>query len=255
MRKLLFLGAFLFPLLGLTQIVPPGLGKTPMAGWVAFGVQHKMDTIKNGGWTSSSYVGIGRKSNPDSYNLLEKPSIFILNQEFKHRFYSNWEYILAVSYRTQFNHADVEPFEKLDPAFKQEFRFYGRLYYVFKTDFVNITPTFRPEFRKFFTPNFRNYTENMQIRTRFRIKLDFPLTKDKNHRLILLSEQLLSTSQSNETRKFSKYKYGDSRFSIYYSTSLKNAPFTLNIGYMNNLIGTKNPFPAHHIAFDIVLKI
>lgn len=255
MRKLLVLGLLLIPLFGMTQIVPPGLGKTPLAGWVAFGVQTKLDTLKNGGWSSSSYVGIGRKSDPDSYNLFDKPSIVILNQEFKHKFYSNWEYILALSYRTQFNHSDEAPYDKLDPAFRQEIRFYGRLSYVFKTDFVNITPTFRPEFRKFFTPDFQNFSDNMQIRTRFRVKLDFPLTKDKRQRLIVFSEQLLSTTQANDTRKFSKYEYGDSRFSIYYSTSLKNAPFTFNIGYMNNLIGTKNPFPAHHIAFDIVLKI
>src|SRR5690625_7662905 len=77
------------------QIIPPGLGEKNMASWLAFGVQQDVDTLKGQGWSSTSYLGFGRVSDTDNYNIMQKPSIFINNQEFKNIFYATWEYSLT----------------------------------------------------------------------------------------------------------------------------------------------------------------
>lgn len=233
-----------------SQVVPPGLGKTPLGGWYALGLQEKVSE----NWSSSSYVGFARKSDPESINPWKQQAILILNQEFKYKFAQKWEANLALMYTTQQLYESVEPFELLDPAFKQEFRLYTRLSRSFDASFVKITPTWRQEFRKYYTPDFMNYSESFQVRTRFRLKFDFPLTEDKRHKIILFSEQLFATSRMLDNTKWTKFKYIDSRFSLYYSVLFPNDKVVLNLGYMNNLIGTKKPYGAHIFAIDLQLR-
>lgn len=238
----------------LAQINPPALGKTNTSAWFAVAVQQDLDTIKNKGWKSVSYIGAGRISNPDSYNPIKNPGIFIVNQEFKNQFRKNWEYSLALSYRHQDEYKSNPPYEHDQPNFKQEFRIYGRLSYSFGNSFVILTPTVRQEFRKFFNPDFTNYPENLQLRTRFRIKFDFPLSDNGRNHLLLFSEQLFSTSQDLNSKNWSQFKYTDSRFALYYSMSPGNSDFTINVGYMNNLVGTKSPYSGSYIAMDFTWK-
>lgn len=244
----------LLPAPARAQINPPGLGRTHTSAWLAFAVQQDLDTISGRGWKSVTYFGIGRKSNPDSHNPVENPGIIILNQEFKNHFHRNWEYSLALSYRHQDEYKSSPPYEHDEPRFKQELRIYSRFSYLYNGSFMNITPTIRQEFRKFFNPDFTNYSENIQLRTRFRIKFDFPLTGDGRHHLLLFSEQLFSTSQELPSKKWSAYKYTDSRFAVYYSLSPKNTSLTFNFGYMNNLAGTVSPYSGNYFAMDITWK-
>lgn len=238
----------------MTQVIPPGLGDTKMAGWMAFGIQQDLDTVSGKGWSSTSYFGFGRMSDPDNYNLLQKPAIFILNQEFKNKFSEKWEYSLAFSYRNQKNYSDTEPYERTDPASKQEFRLYGRLSRIFKTSFVEITPTFRQELQKYFTGDFGSYPESFRLRSRFRVKFKVPLSMDEVHKLSLYSEQLFSTSLKTEPNRWTPFEYKDSRFSLYYTLSPKEIPWDFNMGYMNNLIGKKAPFSAHYVGLDLIWK-
>ncbi|WP_442787925.1 DUF2490 domain-containing protein [Flavobacterium suncheonense] len=237
-----------------SQISPPGLGKTQIADWFAFGVRQELDTIEGKGWQSMSYIGVARKSNPDNYNPFYKPAILVVNQEFYHQFHETWQYSLALSYRRQDEYSDQPPYEHDDPRLKQEFRLYSRLSYIFSTSRIKLVPTFRQEFRKFYSPDFKNLDEDFQFRSRLRLQLTVNLDEDKQHRLIGSSEQLFSISKENKSNTRTDFKYRESRFSLYYSYSPKASPFIFSLGYMNNLVGQKNPFSAHYAGFDIVIE-
>jgi len=252
----------LFPLITIlvghtlfAQIIPPGLGNaTNIANWFAVGIKQDLNSNNGKGWESSTSVGIGSMSSPNNHNPLEKMAIIVLNQEFTNRFHDDWEYSLAFSYRRQNQYSDTEPYEKEDPPFKQEFRLYGKFSYILKTDFVEITPTVRQEVQKYFTPDFGSPSETLRLRSRFRLKFMFPITQDNQHRILLFSEQLFSTSYLHEQKEWTNFGYKDSRFSIYYSLSPKKIPWTFNIGYMNHLIGTKKPTSSHSIGVDMIWK-
>jgi hypothetical protein len=237
-----------------SQISPPGLGKAHDADWFAFGIRQELDTIEGKGWQSISYVGLGRKSNPDNYNPFYKSAILVINQEFYHQFHKTWQYSLALSYRRQDEYLDSNPYEHDNPKLKQEFRLYGRFSYIFSTSRIKLVPIFRQEFRKFYSPNFQNINENFQFRTRLRLQLKVNLDNTKQHRLIASSEQLFSISKENTSDTWTDFNYRESRFSLYYSYSPKTFPFIFSIGYMNNLVGQKNPYDVHYLAFDIVIE-
>lgn len=255
LKKLILIsGLLLLPFQINAQIIPPALGKTNLNSWFAFGVNQKLDTLKVGGWKSTTYMGIGTISHKHQSNPFKDIGIGVINQEFYHNFAPNWQYSLALSYRQQYLFADEVPFEKTKQAYKQEFRWYGRFSYTLKLNKLTITPTFRQEIIKYFTPNYENHIESWRLRSRFRLKFAFPLTSDNSHQLIAYSEQLFSTSQHSKTKKWDKFEYADSRFAIYYSLSPLKHSFTYNFGYMHNLIGSKNTFSGHYIALDIIWK-
>ena len=250
---LLFCLLFFTVFMAWAQVIPPGLGDTKVASWLAVGIQQDLDTSRRG-WSSSTYVGMARMSSPDTYNMLEKPGVFIFNQEFKHDFHEDWEYSLAFSYRRQNEYNDQAPFEKDDPRLKQEFRLYGRFSRIFKISSIEITPTLRQEYQKYYTPDFEVHDEKTRLRSRFRMKIALPLTADKKHKLSFYSEQLFSTSLKNEPREWTSFAYKDSRFSLYYSLSPETIPWTINLGYMNNLVGRKNVSSAHYLGVDFIWK-
>jgi len=237
-----------------SQIIPPDIKKTKTGSWATLGLSQNFGTKDRKNWNSVTYFGFGRKSNPDGKGPFYKPSIFILTQEFKNRFRRNWEYNLALLYARQNEYIDSFPFNKKYPSFKQEFRVYGRISYLLQLNRLRITPTFRQEVRKFYTPGFDQPGEDWQLRSRFRLQFSINLDGGNIHRIISTSEQLFSTSRNSKTHKWSDFEYKDSRFALYYSFSPKKTPITLNIGYMYNLVGRKDPFGANIFAFDFMLR-
>ncbi|MCZ2443877.1 MAG: DUF2490 domain-containing protein [Flavobacteriales bacterium] len=236
------------------QIIPPGVGKANLTSWFAIGLRQELDTLKNKGWQSVTYIGFGRKSNPNNYDLFYKSSIWIVNQEFYYQFHKNWLSSLAISYRRQEEYDNNAPYQQDDPRFKQEFRFYSRFTFQTQIRFVKVSTTVRQEIRTFLRPDFRLFNEALQFRTRFRLQLSFDLTKKKNHKLIFGSEQLFSISMENASSIWSDFNYRDSRFTLYYSYVPSQLPFSINIGYMNHLVGSNNIYTVHCLAFDITLK-
>lgn len=237
-----------------SQISPPGLGKAHTADWFAFGIRQELDTIEGKGWQSMSYIGLGRKSNPNNYIPFYRSAILVVNQEFYHQFHKDWQYSLALSYRRQDEYLDNAPYEHSNSKLKQEFRLYSRLSYTFSISGIKLVPTFRQEFRKFYSPAFQNTNENFQFRTRLRLQLKVNLDNTKQHRLIASSEQLFSISKENTPNAWTDYNYRESRFSLYYSFSPKMLPLIISVGYMNNLVGQENPYDVHYFAFDIVIE-
>jgi len=246
--SILFFG--LFTGKAFSQISPPGEGKARTAGWFAFGIRQEIEKS----WQSMSYIGVGRKSNPDNYDPFYKPAIFVLNQEFYHQSRKTWQYSFALSYRRQDEYSENSPYEHDKLRSKQEFRLYSRLSYILKTSYIKFVPTLRQEFRKFYSPDFKNADENFQFRSRFRLQIVASLNKAKTQAVTLSSEQLFSVSKENTPGTWTDFNYRESRFSLYYSYSPKTLPFIFSIGYMNNLIGRKNPYNVHYIAFDIVIE-
>lgn len=236
------------------QINAPGMGDAVTAGWFALGLAQKLDTLENKGWESTTYVGWGQKSNPNNYNPFYKPAIFILNQEFRNRCHRSWEYILASSYRRENKYIHSFPHDRDEPGIIQELRVYGRISYIFKTSRITLTPTFRQEFRKFYTPDFKAPSKDMEIRSRFRLQLTINLDKNKTRKLVARSEQFFAISKKTGANSWSEFNYTESRFAIYYSISPKKLPLVFDFGYMNNLLGNQSPYSVHYLAFDIIVK-
>ncbi|MBV7532259.1 DUF2490 domain-containing protein [Chitinophaga sp. sic0106] len=234
------------------QISPPGLGKANTAFWMALGLRQPLDTA--GKVTSLSYIGIGRTSNPTrDADPIHHQAILVLNQEFFHHYRQNREFSYALSYRRQNSYEQVYPYHSADPAFEQEFRLYGR--YALTTSIAQLKwkNTIRQEFRKFFMPDFQTDEENFQFRTRIKSQLSMPFPGPNHSKLSGSAEVLFSISKEHEPEEWARYGYRETRFTVYYSTHSLHLPFSLDIGYMNDLLGSgHNITDVHYLAVDII---
>src|SRR5699024_767688 len=141
-----------------------------------------------------------------------------------------------------------------DPRFKQEMRLYGKISYLYKVLNFDITPTLRQEVIKYYTPDFKDYSESLRIRSRFRIKVGLPLDANNIHRISLYSELVVSVCQSGVSNGWGSFNYSDSRFSVYYSWSPLQVPFSIDIGYMYNVVGKEPEYTGNYLGIDFVLK-
>jgi len=233
------------------QISSPGVSGAKLASWYAFGLRQDLDS--SGHKESMTYVGFGRSSSPDNYQLFSKPSIFVINEEFHHRFDKHWLYSVGLSYRRQNQYEKEDPYLARTPAIKQEFRLYGRMSYLLEYRRIKFVTTFREEVRTFFSPNFDALNENLQLRTRVRTQLKVNLNRRKTHRLSFSAEAFFATQHSILAKQnWSPFNYTETRFSLYYSYSPKKIPLVFDIGYMNYLSGKNKPSSTHYFGVDIV---
>lgn len=233
------------------QISPPGLGVANTAQWVAVGLRESLDS--SGSKQSVTYFGLGRISHPDNLSPIQKPAILVVNQEFYHQFSTNWQYSIALSYRSQREYNELPPFESASPSTKQEFRVYGRITHLWKSARIKLASTFRQETRWFFHPDFSPTHDHLQLRSRFRTHMAISLGHKKIHRLITSAEVLFSASHMREAvPKWSTLSYKESRFCMYYSYAPPKTAFILDIGYMYDLIGMEEVVNVHYICMDIV---
>jgi hypothetical protein len=252
------LSKFIVSLIGLLttfslfgQISSPGIGKTNIASWYAFGLRQDLDS--SGHKESMTYVGFGRSSSPDNFQLFSKPTIFVINEEFHHRIHKNWLYSVGLSYRRQNQYEKEDPYLARTPAIKQEFRLYGRFAYLLEYRRIKFTTTLREDVRTFFTPNFDALNDNLQLRTRIRTQLKINLNKRKTHRLSFSAEAFFATQHTIDAQQnWSPFSYTETRFNLYYSYSPKKIPFVFDFGYMNYLSGKNKPSSTHYFGVDIV---
>ncbi|MEO5789383.1 DUF2490 domain-containing protein [Gelidibacter sp.] len=235
------------------QLSPPGLGKAKTAAWFAFGIKQSLDSLEHK--VSTTYVGLGYKSDPDNTNPFTKMGILVLNEEISNRFHKNWEYSYALSYRRSNLYDSSAPYEKLSPAIEQEFRVYGRFSYITGTDHITWKNTIRQEFRKFYNPDFTKTDENFQLRTRLKTQLNFDLGTQKIHHIIGSAEALFAISKENYPKNnYSNFQYKEARLGLYYSITPQDIPFTFDLGYMHNIIGKSNVVDVNYLAIDVVWK-
>ncbi|ASW73531.1 DUF2490 domain-containing protein [Chryseobacterium piperi] len=235
------------------QISPPGLGEANTAFWGAFGVRRQLDSL--GTKEALSYIAIGRKSEPDNDNLLSKQAIVVLNHEVYHSFTPHQQYSYAFSYRRQPQYNEVSPYEK--EGLEQEFRIYGRYAYTFNLgERWKLKNTVRQEFRKFFDPDFHQVEENLQLRTRLKSQITYTLSSENHQKLALSVEGLFSASYLNEPDpEWTPFGYREMRIAAYYMFRIPNSPFTVDIGYMDDLIrGSESIHKGgvHYIAADLI---
>lgn len=234
---------------GLAQFSPPRLGEANTASWFAIGLEQNID--KNEMISSATHFGLGRISDPDDYNLVKKQSIYVVNEEVSHRFHKNWKYAVALSYRWQNKYMDTPPYALDTPNARQELRIYGRFSYLNSLDQFNYSFSYRPEIRFFYNPDFSTATKNTQFRSRFRGKASFNLNPLNTHKIITTVELLFSTTK---TDNWSQFEYQETRLCLYYSVGFPKQKITLNIGYMNNLLGKSSITAVHYLALDIAIK-
>jgi hypothetical protein len=238
------------------QISPPGLGEANTAFWGAFGVRRQLDSL--GTKQALSYIAIGRKSQPDQDNLFSKQAIFVLNHEVYHSFAPHQQYSYAISYRRQPQYDEVSPYEK--EGTEQEFRIYGRYAYTFNFgERWKLKNTVRQEFRKFFDPDFHNVEENFQLRTRLKSQITYSLPSQNNQKLALSVEGLFSTSYLNgPDPEWTPFGYREMRIAVYYMFNIPDSPFTVDIGYMDDLIRDSHSITkggVHYLAADLIWNL
>lgn len=238
------------------QISPPGLGEANTALWAAFGVKQQLDSL--GKKHALSYIGMGRKSSLDNYNPASKQAIIVLNHEVSHSFTTNQQYSYAVSYRRQPKYESSSPYEK--ETTEQEVRIYGRYAYTFNlSERWKLKNTVRQEFRKFFDADFRKAEENFQLRTRIKSQLTYNLSKKNKQKLALSAEGLFAASYLNNAEQpWTSFGYKELRVGVFYMFSLPHSPFTVDIGYVNNLIrGSRSVKKGgvHYIAADLIWNL
>lgn len=235
------------------QLSPPGLGNAKTASWFAFGVKQSLDTI--GKKVSTTYIGLGRKSEPYESNPTSKMGILVINEEISNRYAEHWEYSYALSYRRSNLYESDAPYEELNLGIEQEFRVYGRYSYLTGSDRVKWKNTFRQEFRKFFNPDFSKIDENFQLRTRLKTQLNVSLGTSKVHQIIGSAEALFAISKENYPEsEWTKFKYKEARLGLYYSLSPREIPITFDLGYMRNIIGQSDVIGVDYISLDVVWK-
>jgi len=237
-----------------SQIFPDAVGEAKNAFWLATGF--KQDILKTNVplLTSSTSIGIGRKSNPDNFNLFQKHQSFILKESLSVRLKPKWKMSLGLGYYKTRRYHDEAPFELLETPVQHEFR-------------LSVTPTFQwtknrfsmaanlsQEFRKYFAPKAGSINDDIQFRTRFRLLFSVNLDKEKVHKLVATSEQLFSISKDKNPEQWTDFNYRESRFCFYYSLSPKNWHVTFDLGYMYNLIEGEKRLGVHYLAFDVVVK-
>lgn len=243
------LGCLGFCTTALAQLSPPGMGETKIAYWSAIGVSQKVSENNS----TTAYVGWGMISGTDSDSPLEKPSIFVVNEEFYHKFGKNWKGSLALSYRRQHEYDESEDLPETD-VMQQEFRAYGRIQYALDLGGVKWATTFRQEARRFCADDFSNVEDGLQLRTRFKTQFFVPMDAAEHHSIMGSAEALFSAARDSH-EGWDGMGYKESRFCLYYSLSPESLPLTFDIGYMNDLIGHgSHTTDASYVAMDIIVK-
>ena len=241
---------FLITLTVFGQVSPPGLGGGDAATWFALGLRQDINAKQN--TESMTYLGIGAKTEDHNNRYLNKPAIFVLNQEFFHEINKNIDLSYALSYRRQMEYDYNEINHPIHTTIQQEFRIYGRIAYTFKIGNVKFKQTARQEFRRFFDQNFKNTPEPFQLRSRLKSQVSFYLDHPNRHKLTAGAEALFSNSQSQKNNDWTGFKYKEARFTFFYTYTPQNTPLAFSLGYMNNLIEKNTTHSVHYTSLDIV---
>lgn len=251
--RLTLLLIILFSMNDFAQISPPGIGKTNLISWFAFGIKQALDS--NQTRFSNTNIGFGRSSKPDDYRIFSRPTIFVVEEEFQHLFAQHWKYAVALSYRRKNVYNDDAPFEASTPRFKNDFRIAAKGEYHFGFKKSNISTGLKQELTTSFTPRFSlALPTNLELRTRLYTKYQFEISSNKEHRLKLGAELYFRSRHYLQERKWGNLEYSETMFSLYYSFHPKNAPLTFDLGYVCDLIDMDHIFMAQHLALDVIWK-
>lgn len=251
MKKLFFVVCIIMFLgkSSLAQLSAPGMGELEFGNWYAVGM--RQDITKD--LESMTYVGQGLKSADGSKMLALKPYIFVVNQEFYRELSNHWKVSLAGSYRHQKDEIlNVDQESSYD--IQQEFRIYGRVSYVSKIGKAKLTQTARQEVRRFVDQNWNNTDSPIELRSRLKSQVAFPLDNQGTHKLTAGAELLFSTKRNNTSKVWSDLAFKETRLTMFYTYRMKEVPVALSVGYMNNMIKSQNYKSNHYLSLDVVIE-
>lgn len=179
MKYLTSTARFLISLSAFLQISPPGLDESQIATWGAVGFSQKL-TPK---WTLTAYLG-GAREWSGSLAPVAKPGIAVYNQEFLYQFNPKWQASIASSIRHQNKYEEEPPYDARDESYRWELRYYGRLYYKQQLEQLALTYAFRPEFRTFYSPDWKPASTPFELRLRLKAQATLPLNQKKTNFLV-----------------------------------------------------------------------
>lgn len=204
------------------QINAPNVDEARLSSWFALGLRQNLR--HDGKFYSFSYVGYGRKGASHTGNLFFRSSLAIVNQEFYYNILKNTEVSGALSYRP------INEYRINSPAFRQEFRIYGRVAYITTVGKFRLNIGYRPELRFFLTPNFDAWvSEAIQIRQRLRLQTRFPITKNNIHRITLGAEGLVAQGKPLDG-VWTAWTYRETRITCHYTYAFRKPNCLLSVG-------------------------
>lgn len=244
--------AFFF-LLGMfhvqAQISSPGVSGSKAVTWGALGVTQHLGN--NNRWVSTTYVGLARKSDPHSWDLVKKQGLLVLNEEVVYGFNPHWQLSAALSFREQNEYASEAPYALEDPAHKYEVRYYSRLYYKHKLKQVSMTYTFRPELRTFYQSSDEPLDTPQEIRIRLKAQASIPL--NSTHRNFLIGgNEFLTVTDETPDKHWSAYHFSEDRLSMYFRHVFADAPVIVDLGLMEQF--KQDGHTTSYLAFDVILQ-
>ncbi|MBC3541248.1 DUF2490 domain-containing protein [Rufibacter sediminis] len=229
------------------QISPPGVSSTQGVSWAALGLSQHLGSR----WTSTTYAGVARESDPDNWALLKKQGLLVLNQEVVYGFTPHWQLSVAGSLRRQNEYASDAPYELENPAYRYEARYYSRLYYKHKIRQVAMTYTFRPELRTFFQSSEEPLETPEEIRIRAKAQASIPLN-DHHNNFLIGGNEILTAMDENSNKTWSAYHFTEDRLSVYFRHVFPDSPVCLDLGIMEQF--KPHGHKTSYLAFDLLLQ-
>lgn len=224
-RILFFLFICLFLHTGVSaQITAQGQGGK-FVFWNAVGFDQQI-----GRFTLHSVLGYSRNSGLNSYNPFRQPGIFTVRQEADYRISKKFSTSLGLMYSERFYEDDTHP------DYINEIRLYPRITHHFRAGRLRFSQYLRTDFRWFFRPHFYDWHKPMEIRTRYRMKMNVPLDKKERNSLVVMTELLAATDEEKEAdgrKVFGKFLFTENRTSVYYRHHIPKPDMYLDFGIMN----------------------
>lgn len=225
----------LLPFKSMGQISPPGLEGARLVGWTALGLTQTI----NPKWSLTTYTGTSTQSSLNNAAFWKKPAISVLNQEIGYQFTPHWQLVVGCSLRSQSLYEEEPPYEATQPAARTEIRAYARLFFRHQRGKVSWAHSFRPEYRRFFTPDWQRWPTPLQIRLRWKAQFSIPINTAQTAQFIVANEVLTAVSRvhispATELR-WSSYRFTEDRLSMFVRRLLKKPSLFIDAGVMHQM--------------------
>jgi hypothetical protein len=230
------------------QISPPGLDDTQAAAWGAVGFTQQAGKR----WQSTFYIGAARESGSGNYSLLSKPAISVISLEQGYRFNDHWQLAGGISYRRQSMYEDT-PARDMEREIRSEARYYARLYYRHSLGRINMTWSFRPEYRTYYGHHHAWDPVPVELRFRFKVQASIPFGNDDANQFVVGNEWLTATDHrvhAGETPHWTHYAFTEDRLTTYFRHTFKKPSVLVDVGLMYQVRPREGLIT--HLAFDLI---
>lgn len=248
---LLFI-ALLFAAAGQAQIGPPGMGDVRWASWGAMGITQRLDTAGHNTWTG--YLGHGRRRTMQHEQPWGAPAILVIDQQLSHRFHEHWHGALGLSYRQQEQYGTGDNGSDPAPGMKQECRVHARAIHKFRSGHWRSSLTLRQEFRLFYDPAFAPWTEDEELRTRFKLQAERGFGRNEAHAVVVSMEHLFATDHTRSApQEWTPLGYRECRAGAYF-VERGHGIWELALGGMCDFVRSAHPLAGSYLVASVVLR-